>query len=385
MYLYPYPSHIVFFFDQDLFYAILHYPLEKLWFCGPVNCPCCRYEDYFCRTVFALSVSFPIFVFMSDDTSIPISRVLETVKKLRSHIEKTIRGKTDVVNNVIICLLAEGHVLIEDLPGLGKTTLAYCLARSIDCSFSRIQFTSDMLPSDIIGVPVYDEQERAFVFRRGPAFANIVLADEINRTTPKTQSSLLEVMGRGKLSVDGHTYKMQPPFMVIATQNPVDYEATFPLPESQMDRFLMRISMGYPARNFELEILKRGHLHYDHLEAERIVSHDEIIEMQSFVREVFIEDTVYDYILRIVHATRENKAFRSGVSPRGTLSLKVAAQARALSMGRTYVLPEDVSELVIPVFGHRRVVVKTMLNPLEMQEAVESFLGEILESTAAPV
>ena len=322
---------------------------------------------------------------MSNDNEIRVSRALETVERLRSAIEKTIRGKTDEVNHVITCLLASGHILIEDLPGLGKTTLAYCLARSIDCSFSRIQFTSDMLPSDIIGVPIYDEKERAFTFKRGPIFANIVLADEINRTTPKTQSSLLEVMGRGKLSVDGETYTLPPPFMVIATQNPVDYEATFPLPESQMDRFLMRISMGYPERNFELEILKRGHLHYDHLEAETVVAHDDIVELQLLTRAIFVEDTVYDYILRIVHATRQHEAFRSGVSPRGTLSLKVAAQARALSNGRTYVVPEDVAALVNPVFGHRLALNKPMLNPLEEQQAIERLLSEILETTSAPV
>ena len=313
------------------------------------------------------------------------SRALETLEKLRSNIEKTIRGKTDEVNHVITCLLAGGHILIEDLPGLGKTTLAYCLARSIDCSFSRIQFTSDMLPSDIIGVPIYDEKEREFVFKKGPIFANIVLADEINRTTPKTQSSLLEVMSRGKLSVDGQTYAVQPPFMVIATQNPVDYEGTFPLPESQMDRFLMRISMGYPEHDFELEILKRGHLNYDHLEADAVVSHDKIIELQSHVQEVFIEDTVYDYILRIVNETRQHEAFRSGVSPRGTLSLKVAVQARAFSQGRTYAIPEDIEELVMPVFSHRLSLNKHTSNPLEEQREIELLLNDMLEATPAPV
>jgi MoxR-like ATPase len=214
------------------------------------------------------------------------------VERLRNNIERTIRGKTEAVDRVIICLLAGGHLLIEDLPGLGKTTLAYCLARSIDCTFSRIQFTSDMLPSDIIGVSIYDERVREFTFKQGPIFANIVLADEINRTTPKTQSSLLEVMSRGKLSVDGKTYSVPPPFMVIATQNPIDYEGTFPLPESQMDRFLMRLEMGYPEYEYELEIIKSGHLHYDNLEAEPVVSRKEVVELQGFTREVFIEDTV---------------------------------------------------------------------------------------------
>lgn len=322
---------------------------------------------------------------MSDNNLIPISRVTEIISRLRNAIEATIRGKTDEVNSVITCLLAGGHILIEDLPGLGKTTLAYCLARSIDCSFSRIQFTSDMLPSDIIGVPIYDEKERTFVFKQGPIFANIVLADEINRTTPKTQSSLLEVMSRGKLSVEGKTHVVPPPFMVIATQNPVDYESTFPLPESQMDRFLMRISMGYPESSAELEILKQGHLHYDHFEAETVVSQEDVLELQSFAREVFIEDTVYDYILKIVHATRQHSEFRSGVSPRGTLSLKIAVQARALAEGRAYVVPGDVASLIRPVFSHRLSLNKPMIDLLEEQKAIGSFLDEILESIPVPV
>ncbi len=321
---------------------------------------------------------------MSSNPVIPAPRVLETVDRLRKNIERTIRGKTDAVDKVIICLLAGGHILIEDLPGLGKTTLAYCLARSIDCSFSRIQFTSDMLPSDIIGVSIYDEREREFTFKRGPIFANIVLADEINRTTPKTQSSLLEVMGRGKISVDGQTYTVPPPFMVIATQNPVDYEGTFPLPESQMDRFLMRMEMGYPAFEFELDILKDGHLHYDHLEADPVVSRKEIIEMQGYTREVFVEDTVYEYILKLVVATREEREFRSGVSPRGTLSLKAAAQARALAGGRAFVVPEDVQAMVQPVFVHRLALRKPMSDPLEERRSVEGLLQRIIEATPEP-
>jgi MoxR-like ATPase len=321
---------------------------------------------------------------MKSGVVIPAPRALETVERLRSNIERTIRGKTEAVDKVITCLLAGGHILIEDLPGLGKTTLAYCLARSIDCSFSRIQFTSDMLPSDIIGVSIYDEKEREFTFKRGPIFANIVLADEINRTTPKTQSSLLEVMGRGKLSVDGQTYTVPPPFMVIATQNPVDYEGTFPLPESQMDRFLMRMEMGYPDREYELDILKNGSLHYDHLEADSVVSRKEVAELQGYVRAVYVEDTVYEYIVRIVHATREERAFRSGVSPRGTLSLKIAAQARALAHGRAFVLPGDVRDLVVSVFSHRLALSKPMSDPLEERRSIEGLLVEILDATPEP-
>lgn len=321
---------------------------------------------------------------MKSGSVIPAPRALEAVDRLRRNIECTIKGKTEAVDKVIICLLAGGHLLIEDLPGLGKTTLAYCLARSIDCSFSRIQFTSDMLPSDIIGVSIYDEKAREFTFKRGPIFANIVLADEINRTTPKTQSSLLEVMGRGKLSVDGQTYTVPPPFMVIATQNPTDYEGTFPLPESQMDRFLMRIHMGYPERASELDILKHGKLHYDHLEADSVVSRNDVAELQTYVREVYIEETILEYIVQIVHATREQRAFRSGVSPRGTLSLKVAAQARALSLGRSFVLPEDVRSLVVPVCCHRIALSKPMSDPLEERRSVEGLLVELLNAIPEP-
>lgn len=321
---------------------------------------------------------------MIDSSVIPAPRALETVERLRANIERTIRGKTEAVDQTIICLIASGHILIEDLPGLGKTTLAYCLARSIDCSFSRIQFTSDMLPSDIIGVSIYDEKTREFEFKRGPIFANVVLADEINRTTPKTQSSLLEVMGRGKLSVDGQTYTVPPPFMVIATQNPVDYEGTFPLPESQMDRFLMRMEMGYPDYENELDILKNGHLHYDHMESAPVVSRKEVMELQAYAREVFIEDTVAEYMVRLVTATREEKAFRSGVSPRGTLSLKVAAQARALAEGRAFVLPDDVRAVLQPVFVHRLALRKSMSDPLEERRAVEGLLTEIEARVVEP-
>lgn len=321
---------------------------------------------------------------MKDSSVIPAPRALETVERLRANIERTIRGKTEAVDRTIICLIAGGHILIEDLPGLGKTTLAYCLARSIDCSFSRIQFTSDMLPSDIIGVSIYDEKTRDFEFKRGPIFANVVLADEINRTTPKTQSSLLEVMGRGKLSVDGQTYTVPPPFMVIATQNPVDYEGTFPLPESQMDRFLMRMEIGYPDFENELEILKNGHLHYDNVDSVPVVSKKEVMELQAYVREVYIEDTVAEYMVRLVTATREEKAFRSGVSPRGTLSLKVAAQARALSTGRAFVLPDDVRSVLHPVFAHRLALRKSMSDPLEERRAVEGLLTEIEARVVEP-
>lgn len=321
---------------------------------------------------------------MSSSSVIPAPRVLETVDRLRANIETTIRGKSAAVDRVIICLLAGGHVLIEDLPGLGKTTLAYSLARSVDCSFSRIQFTSDLLPSDIIGVSIYDERSKEFSFKRGPIFANVVLADEINRATPKTQSSLLEVMGRGKLSVDGQTYTVSPPFMVIATQNPVDYEGTFPLPDSQMDRFLMRMEMGYPEFEYEKQILQAGRLHYDHIESDPVVSRAEVMEMQSAVREVFVEETVTEYIVQIARATRAQRLFRAGISPRGTLALKVAAQARALANGRAFVLPEDVQRMVVPVLTHRLNLSSPLADPLEERRSVEGVLHELLDGLSEP-
>lgn len=317
-------------------------------------------------------------------TVIPAPRVRETVERLRANIEATIRGKTEVVDQLITCLLASGHVLIEDLPGLGKTTLAYCLSRSIDCSFSRIQFTSDLLPSDITGVSIYDQKAGEFTFKRGPIFANVVLADEINRTTPKTQSSLLEVMDRGKISVDGQTYAVPPPFLVIATQNPVDFEGTFPLPESQMDRFLMRMEMGYPEAEHEVEILREGDLRYDHLETDTVVSRQEITEMQRHARAVFIEDSLLRHILRIARATREEAEFRSGVSPRGSLSLKIAAQARALARGRSFVVPEDIDELAQPVLSHRLALRHPAADPMEERRTVEGLLGRLMNALEDP-
>lgn len=310
--------------------------------------------------------------------------VLERIERLRNNVEATIRGKTDVVDRVIVCLLAGGHILIEDLPGLGKTTLAHCLAQSIECSFSRIQFTSDMLPSDIIGVSIYDERIREFSFQPGPIFSNIVLADEINRTTPKTQSSLLEVMGRAQISVDGTTHVLPPPFMVIATQNPVDYEGTFPLPDSQMDRFLMRIEMGYPAYEFELEILKSGHLHYDDSEVAAVLSQSELLDLQVLTRQVFVEDSVYAYMVQLAVATRHDSTLRSGVSPRGTLALKAASQASALAAGRSFVLPEDVRSVIQAVFAHRLALTRVQTDPLEERRMVAGLLQQIVERVEEP-
>ena len=305
--------------------------------------------------------------------------------RLRANIRRTIKGKDEAIDQVLICLLAGGHLLLEDLPGLGKTTLAYSLARSLDCTFSRIQFTSDLLPTDVTGVAIYDERVREFVFKRGPVFANIVLADEINRATPKTQSALLEVMDRGRITADGATHDLGTPFMVFATQNPVDYEGTFPLPESQLDRFLMRLRMGYPAVADELEILQRPRLSYDSIAIEPVVTRTEIVELQGLAGRVFVEGSVLEYLLKIVAATRTESEFRTGVSVRGGLALKQAAQARAILQGRDFVVPEDVTKLVVPVLGHRLALARQGADALEERTTIEAILRRLLSPLPEPV
>ncbi len=312
------------------------------------------------------------------------ARVQADLSRLRENIRRIIRGKDTVIDHVLVALVAGGHVLVEDLPGVGKTTLAYSLARSIHCGFSRIQFTSDLLPSDILGVSIFNERSRDFEFRRGPVFANIVLADEINRTTPKTQSSLLEVMDRAKVTVDGETHEVGHPFMVFATQNPVDFEGTFPLPESQMDRFLLRLTMGYPAREDEMEILRSGHQRYDEIEIEPVLAAAEIAAAQVLVGSVFVEDSILDYLLQVVTATRNETEFRAGISTRGLIGLRRAAQARALICGRDFVLPDDVFFTAVPVLAHRLSLRRRALEYLEERTTVARVLGNLIESIKAP-
>ncbi len=300
-------------------------------------------------------------------------------------MSRAILGKDDVIEQLLVCLAAGGHLLIEDLPGVGKTTLAYALARSTDCVFSRIQFTSDLLPSDVTGVAIYDETTREFVFKPGPVFANIVLADEINRAPPKTQSALLEVMDRAKVTVDGVAHPVGSPFMVFATQNPVDYEGTFPLPESQMDRFLMRLRMGYPQHGDEIEILRTARSGYDSITLTAVASRDEVAGIQALVPQVFVEDSVLDFILRIVAATRTEVEFKAGASVRGGLALRTAAQARALVHGRDFVLPDDVSELVPFVLAHRLALARQTGDALEERRSVGAHLKRILSALPPPV
>ncbi len=314
-----------------------------------------------------------------------VAAARQALDRLKANMRIAIKGKDDVIERTLICFAAGGHLLIEDLPGLGKTTLAYALARSMDCPFNRIQFTSDLLPSDVTGVAIYDERVQDFVFKPGPIFASIVLADEINRATPKTQSALLEVMDRAKVTVDGQAHPVGAPFMVMATQNPIDYEGTFPLPESQMDRFLMRIRMGYPDGADEREILRSPRQTYDSIELNPVVPRAEMLKLQELVNQVFLEDSVLDFVLKIVTATRTEAEFAAGVSVRGGLALKTAAQARALLNGRDFVLPEDVLEMVLPVLGHRLDLVRQASDPLEERTAVAAALRRIIAAIPVPV
>jgi len=307
-----------------------------------------------------------------------------TLERLKTNMRQTIKGKDNVIEQTLVCLLANGHLLIEDLPGVGKTTLAYSLARSMDCAFSRIQFTSDLLPSDVTGVSIYDEAVKEFVFKSGPVFANVVLADEINRATPKTQSALLEVMDRGRVTIDGQAHSVGTPFMVVATQNPVDYEGTFPLPESQMDRFLMRLQMGYPEAADEMEILRAPRLAYDSIALNPVATRSDIHKMQALAGKVFVEESVLDYILKIVAATRTEAEFKAGISVRGGLALRGAAQARALVRGRDFVIPEDVQEMVAPVLAHRLGLARQTSDALEERRTVVAGLRRIVAAVAVP-
>ena len=273
-------------------------------------------------------------------------------EKIRGNIARAIVGKNNVVDLILIALVAQGHVLIEDVPGTGKTALVSSLARSVGCSFSRIQFTPDVLPSDITGFSMPDAGGK-FQFRPGPLMNQIVLADEINRTSPKTQSSLLEAMEEGQLTVDGNTYALPAPFMVLATQNPVEYIGTYPLPEAQMDRFLMRVSMGYPSEREEVDILARYAHENPREQLVPVVSAQEIVALQKAAKAVFVADRVMQYMVAIAARTRNHPALALGVSPRGTLALLRAAQASALLEDRQYVLPDDVQRVALPVLAHR--------------------------------
>jgi MoxR-like ATPase len=275
------------------------------------------------------------------------------IRSLQTNVERVIRGKPQAVELSIVCLIARGHLLIEDVPGVGKTTLAHCLARSLDCSFRRIQFTSDLLPSDILGVSIFHLQKQQFEFNPGPIFANFIVADEINRTTPKTQSSLLEAMNDAQVSVDHHTHPLPQPFMVIATQNPVEYHGTFPLPESQLDRFMMRIRIGYPDAAEEKRILDRHQCFHPADELQPVLSAHDILDLQNEVEKVRLDDSLMGYLLEIVAATRRSELLALGVSTRGAMALHKAAKAMALIRDRDYCLPDDIKDLAPVVLSHR--------------------------------
>ena len=310
----------------------------------------------------------------------------EKIDRLRDNIRTVFLGHARAVDLLLIGLLARGHVLIEDVPGVGKTVLAKSLARSIDCKFTRIQLTPDLLPSDVLGVSIFNTQTQSFDFKPGPVFANIVLADEINRTTPKTQSALLEAMAEGHVTVEGVTYRLRAPFMVVATQNPVEHHGTYPLPESQVDRFMLRLRIGYPAPDVEKEIL-RDREHGDPLNSVRpVMTGEEVVELQHAVQTVSVDDALVDYLMRIVAATRESETLDLGVSPRGTLALFRAAQAFALTEGRDYCLPDDVKRLVLPVFAHRLVVNSRFSSSLHRRsEEAEEVLREIMKTVSVPL
>jgi MoxR-like ATPase len=281
-----------------------------------------------------------------------MGRLLDPIRRLEDNVAQTLVGKPEVIRLAVIGLLARGHLLIEDVPGVGKTTLAAALARSIGVGFQRIQFTSDMLPSDIIGVTVYQQDRGDFVFKPGPLFTNIVLADEINRTTPKTQSSLLEAMNEAQVSLDHSTYPLPRPFMVLATQNPLEYEGTHALPESQLDRFLLRIRIGYPGAADEKAILRGSGSTAAEL-LPPVLTTAEVLELQAQVELVRAEDSVLDYLMALVAATRASPLLRLGVSPRGSLALLRAARARALADGRDFLVPDDLKALAVPALAHR--------------------------------
>jgi MoxR-like ATPase len=306
-------------------------------------------------------------------------------KALHANVGRALRGKDEVIELSLAALAASGHLLLEDVPGVGKTTLAQALARSLDLSFARIQFTNDLLPGDITGVSVFDQRAGQFVFKPGPLFAHLVLADEINRTTPRTQSCLLEAMAEGQVSVDGAARPLPSPFLVLATQNPHEHAGTYPLPESQLDRFLLRLSVGYPAADIERELLLGGGTQDELHDLQPVASAVEVRRLQAAVEDVRIAPEIADYVLALVAATRSSALLSLGVSPRGALSLLRVAQARALLRGRAYVEPDDVKELCVPCLAHRVVLAGRTAAAGEIErEAAERVIRDLAEQVPAP-
>jgi MoxR-like ATPase len=308
--------------------------------------------------------------------------VRDIAESVVANVEKVIVGKRDEVELALIALLCQGHVLIEDVPGVGKTVLAKALARSIGCTFRRIQFTPDLLPSDVTGVSIYNQKSLEFEFRPGPIVAQVVLADEINRATPKTQSALLESMEERQITVDGTTYRLPSPFMVLATQNPIEYEGTFPLPEAQLDRFLLRINLGYPSKRDEMLVLQQQQVKHPIESLQPVLTSQDLAQLQLTVREtVYVDDLIREYVVTLVGETRSHPDIYLGASPRGSLALFRASQARAALAGRDYVLPDDVKALAVATLGHRLIV-----NPgaRVKHTATATIISEILDSVPVP-
>ncbi len=310
-----------------------------------------------------------------------ISLVHSFIQRVTDNVSKVILGKERAIQRTLLALLCEGHLLIEDVPGLGKTMLARSIAKSIGCTFNRIQFTPDMLPSDVTGVSVYNQKNQEFEFRPGPIFAQIVLADEINRATPKTQAALLEAMEERQVTIDGVTYPMERPFLVLATQNPIEYEGTFPLPEAQVDRFIMRIHLGYPDRHHEIAILASQLDHHPILDLEQVISREELMQAQEAVKQVYVDDRIKEYIVSLTQATRQHPDVYLGASPRGSLALFKTARALAAAQNREFVLPDDIKELAVPTLAHRIIVSPSARIKNVSSEAI---LQEILESAPVP-
>lgn len=307
---------------------------------------------------------------------------MEKITLLRHSLAKAIKGKEKAIDLLITALLAGGHALLEDVPGVGKTTLAKALSKSISAEFQRIQFTPDLLPSDITGSPVYNPKSGEFKFKQGPVFTNVLLADEINRASPRTQSALLEAMSENQVTVSGEKFKLKPPFLVIATQNPVDFHGTYPLPEAQLDRFTLQFDMDYPSLDAELEMIKSQKNSNPLNKIEPVISCEEIRTLQETVQNIEIDDSVSRYMLDIVRQTRDNDRLRLGASPRSSLMLSRCSQAIALINNRNYVIPDDIKEIAVPVLAHR-----LMLSSQAMHSGVRKseIIAEILENTKVPI
>jgi MoxR-like ATPase len=307
------------------------------------------------------------------------------IADLQSAIERVIRGKSETVKYALVTLLAKGHLLIEDVPGIGKTTLSNALARALDLSIQRIQFTSDLLPSDVIGLSVFNQRNSEFEWKPGPIFSNLVVADEINRATPKTQSALLEAMAEEQVTVEGVSRRLPLPFMVVATQNPTEHHGTYPLPESQLDRFMLRLNMGYPSLADERQILRDREIANPLDSVMPVLSKDDVLDLQMIVGNVRFDESLLDYLLQVVNATRKSDALELGISPRGSLALFRSAQALALIEGRDYCVADDIKRLVLPCFAHRVIVNSRAAGLKNRNREAEQALTEILQSVTVPI